>query len=113
MSFKEDLNELATEYLKSYDESEDVKVSPMLLDFVIEKYKQHRNFPSTFTEEKIDSDMRSHISTIAMAVVDIYMKSGAEGEKAHTENGVVRTYENAYISNSVFNDVLPYVKVLG
>ena len=56
--------------------------------------------------------MRNHLSTMAMAVVDIFMKSGAEGETSHSENGINRAYENAYISNSVFNDVLPYVKVL-
>lgn len=112
MSIREDLTNLATEYLKGYDDSEDVTLPPMLVDFVIERYKQHRNFPDTFTDEKIEQDIKNHESTIAMAIVDIYLKAGAEGEVSHSENGVARTYQNAYISNQVFADVLPYVKVL-
>lgn len=112
MSFKEDVKALATEYLNSYDEVEDANPSSMLVDFVIEKYKQHRNFPNTFNDEKIEEDMIVHKSTIAMAIVDIYMKAGAEGEVSHSENGVARTYQNAYLSRDVFGDVLPFVKVL-
>ena len=49
---------------------------------------------------------------MAMAVVDIFVKSGAEGQTSHSENGVNRVYENAYISESVFKDVFPYVNIL-
>lgn len=112
MSMKEELSRKATEYFNGIEELKWVVPSDMLIEFALEKYKQHRNFPSNFTEDKIDEDIKSHLSTIAMAVVDLQMKVGAEGEKSHSENGVSRTYENAYISTSVFNDVLPYVKVL-
>lgn len=108
----EELTAKAEQYFNSIPELEGQKPSAMLVDFVIEKFHQHRNYPSSFSEVQVDTDMRKHISTMAMAVVDIYAKSGAEGQTAHSENGVSRTYENAYISSSVFNDVLPFVKSL-
>ena len=64
---------------------------------------------SKASDEKIEKDIEKHISTIAMAVVDLKMKEGAEGETSHSENSTSRTYENAYISSSIFKDVLPYV----
>lgn len=112
MDIREELEKRATEYFQSIDELKGQVPSKLLIDFVIEKYRQHRNFPNSFDDKKITADMENHIGTMAMAVVDLYMKSGAEGETSHTENSVSRTYENAYISSSVFNDILPFVKVL-
>lgn len=109
---RDELLEKSTEYFQAFPDLKGESPSPFLVDFVIEKYIQHRNFPSNFTDEKIKADMRNHLSTMAMAVVDIFLKAGAEGEINHSENSVSRTYENAYISASVFNDVLPYVRVI-
>lgn len=111
MNIREELSAKVSEYINGIDELKGKVPSMLLIDFVIEKYKQHRNFPSTFNAKKIEDDMTEHLSTMAMAVVDIFMKVGAEGEKNHSENGINRTYENAYISLSVFNDVLPFVRV--
>lgn len=112
MKISDELADKATAYFNSIPELNGQTPSQLLIDFVIEKYKQHRNYPSSFDEDRINADMKAHVSTMAMAVVDIFMKSGAEGEKSHSENGIVRTYENAYISSSVFNDVLPFVKII-
>lgn len=112
MTFREELTQLATEYFESIDELKGEVPPKMLVDFVLEKYKQHRNYPTTFTDEMIEQDMREHKSTMAMAVVDIFVKSGAEGETSHSDSGISRHYENAYISKSIFNDVLPFVKAL-
>lgn len=109
MAISEELTQKATEYFNSIPELAGQTPSPLLVDFVIEKYTQRRHYPHTFTEEKISSDMQSHLSTMAMAVVDIFVKSGAEGETSHSENGINRSYENAYISSSVFNDICPYI----
>ena len=35
-------------------------------------------------------------------------KRGAEGEVAHSENGIARTYENADVPESMLSDVVPY-----
>lgn len=39
-------------------------------------------------------------------------KRGAEGETAHSENGVNRTYENADVPESLMREVIPHVEVL-
>lgn len=46
--------------------------------------------------------------------VAVYLlnKRGAEGETSHNENGIVRTYENADIPNSMFKSVIPEAGVL-
>ena len=108
----EELKQKATDYFNTIPELEGQVPSELLIDFVIEKYKEHRSYPSSFTDEKIENDMRNHMSTMAMAVVDIFVKSGAEGETSHSENGINRIYENAYISESIFKDVFPYVNIL-
>ena len=111
MAITDELVSKATEYLAESDFGGQVP-SVMLVEFVIEKFKQHRNYPESFTENKIEKDMHMYLSTLAMAVVDIMAKVGAEGELSHSENGISRSYENAYISNSIFKDVLPFVKIL-
>ena len=39
-------------------------------------------------------------------------KRGAEGQTAHSENGISRTYENADVPESLMREVIPYVEVL-
>lgn len=109
--FKDELAITIGEYLNSSSDLEGQIPSKMLIDFVIEKYKQRRNYPPSFKEEMIEEDLFNHKTTIAMAVIDMFSKLGAEGEKSHSENGVTRNYENAYISTSIFIDVLPYVNI--
>lgn len=40
-------------------------------------------------------------------------KRGAEGETAHSENGVSRNYENADIPRSLLRRIVPYAGVIG
>lgn len=45
-----------------------------------------------------------------MIAVELYSKRGAEGQKAHTENSIQRTYENGSgISNSLLKQIIPHV----
>lgn len=39
-------------------------------------------------------------------------KRGAEGETAHSENGISRTYENADVPDSMLSEVLPHCEVI-
>ena len=39
-------------------------------------------------------------------------KRGAEGEKAHSENGVSRTYSNTDIPQELLNEITPFARVL-
>lgn len=111
MEFREELTQRATEYFNSIEELKGLVPSPILVDFAIEKYKKHRNLSAKFKDEVADRDMRNNMATIAMAIVDLQLKVGAEGETSHSDSGVSRQYENAYISNSIFKDILPLVTV--
>lgn len=42
--------------------------------------------------------------------MDIYSKIGAEGQKAHTENSISRTWESSWISESLLQEVTPLAK---
>lgn len=57
--------------------------------------------PSVYVQNEID--------------ITIYLinKRGAEGEKAHSENGVSRTYESGGVPESLLANITPYVKILG
>ena len=39
--------------------------------------------------------------------LDLYNKQGAEGETAHNENGINRTYESSWISEQLLNEINP------
>ena len=41
--------------------------------------------------------------------VELFSKMGAEGQKAHVENGVSRTYEAADVSPSLLRHIIPIV----
>lgn len=110
--FKVELMNKAIEYCNGIDELDGKEPPLMLIDFVIEKFRQHRNYPNFFTDDAILDDMKRFKSTMAIAVVDLFLKQGSEGEKSHSDSGVQMVYENAYLSHSVFADVLPFVKVI-
>lgn len=44
--------------------------------------------------------------------VELYAKIGVEGQTAHTENGVSRTYENANVSESLLREITPKVGIV-
>lgn len=44
--------------------------------------------------------------------VDIYNKLGAEGQLAHSENGISRTFEGAWVSPQLLCEVVPYAGVI-
>lgn len=41
----------------------------------------------------------------------LYLRRGSEGEVAHSENGIARTYENADIPYSMISEIKPMVGV--
>lgn len=114
MAFRDDLIELVIEYLEDDETLSDFKPSRLLIDFTIDKFKAYRNYPKHFTDDDISKDLENHKNVIAMAIMDLASKSGAEGQTADSENGKQRTYENAYISSSVFKNIkrFNFVKVL-
>lgn len=63
-----------------------------------------RKYPSDYTEEQIEADVGNYYSSIRNIALYDYNMVGAEGQTAHGENGVSRTYVDR---NKLFGGILP------
>lgn len=83
-----------------------------IVDFVVEYAINESHFPTDYTDEQISTRLSRCVNAMAMACIEVYSRIDAEGEKAHNENSVSRTYDGAWISTRL-HDVLPnFVGVL-
>lgn len=106
------INEKATSY---WNESADEKIDSFpesIVDFVVEYAISYCHFPASYSRDDIADVLDSHKSKLAMACVDVYAKAGIEGEKNHSENGITRSYENAWISNGLLCTLPNYVNYI-
>lgn len=51
-------------------------------------------------------------SIVMEIAIYIYDKEGAEGETAHNENGIGRTYESGSIPQSILDRITPHFKLI-
>ena len=88
------------------------KVSDVELEDILESAKAvilSRRFP--FGEQPTEIEDRYKDLQIRIAV-EMYNKRGAEGETAHSENGVNRTYASANVSEDLLKEITPKVGVV-
>ena len=71
-----------------------------------------RRFPFGYDEETTVLPSAYDDLKIRIAM-DLFNKIGAEGQLSHSENGVQRTYESSWISESLLREVTPRVGVSG
>ncbi len=64
-------------------------------------------YPFDSTKTEVPARYQSTLMEIAVYLVN---KHGAEGEKAHNENGVNITYDSASVPDSMLNNVVPFAK---
>ena len=62
------------------------------------------NYPEDIEERYKDLQIR--------IAVEMFAKRGAEGETAHSENGVSRTYASANVSEDLLREITPKVSVV-
>lgn len=77
-----------------------------IVDFVVEYAINESHFPTDYTNEQIATRLGRCVNAMAMACIEVYSRVGGEGEKAHSENAINRTYDGAWISTRL-HDVLP------
>ena len=65
----------------------------------------NRRYPSGYSDKTEVPVKYEHIQL--QACVQLFNKKGAEGQSAHSENGISRTYESGDISYSLLSQVLP------
>ena len=72
----------------------------------------HRAYP--FLTSYVLAEVPDRYATLQVQIAnELYLHRGAEGEKDHTENGIKRTYENGYVSDSLLKKIVPYTRVIG
>jgi hypothetical protein len=68
-----------------------------------------RRFPFSEWPDEIEDRYKDQQIRIA---VEMFNKRGAEGETAHSENGVSRSYSSASVSEELLREITPKVGVV-
>lgn len=68
-----------------------------------------RRFPYGNWPEEIEPRYRDLQVRIAL---DLYNRIGAEGQTAHSENGISRTWDSSWISEELLSEVVPLCGVV-
>ena len=101
-----------------YDTTSDVVVfdKPQdnpLIEQLIKQAKQDivamRNYPSTYTQERIEADLKNYEAVIVNLVVYDMSQAGEEFMSSFSENGVSRNWRKR---SELFVGVYPFAKVL-
>ena len=82
-------------------------VNDVELEDILESAKAvilSRRFP--FGEQPTEIEDRYKDLQIRIAV-EMFNKKGAEGETAHSENGISRTYQSANVSEDLLKEITP------
>ena len=88
------------------------KVNDSELEDILESAKAvilSRRFPFGEQPEEIENKYNDLQIRIA---VEMFNKRGAEGEIAHSENGVSRSYSSASVSEELLREITPKVGVV-
>lgn len=95
-------NDLST-YLA--DDPETFEMITLSVRRAIRSFKKKRNYPSSYTEEKINGDLEECYDCIFDLALYFLVKQGAEFQGSHSENSVNRNWESEteiYINHGVF-----------
>ena len=88
------------------------KVDDLELENILESAKAvilSRRFPFGEQPEEIEAKYKDLQIRIA---VEMFNKRGAEGETAHSENGVSRSYASANVSEDLLKEITPKAGVV-
>lgn len=96
--------ELFTQLIKP--ETVEPAVAEALLSAAGETVK-NRMYPFGYDDSVVIPRRYEHVQ--AKIAVEMYTKMGAEGELTHTVGDVQRVYESGDVSQSLLNQIIPYV----
>ncbi len=92
-----------------FDQKEDNPLLEQLIKQVTNEVMNRRMYPSNYTQEQIDEDIKKFESTIVNAVVYDRSQAGESFMQSYSENGVSRTWKDR---DKLFGEVYPFVKIL-
>lgn len=101
------MKERIAELRKQIPEEDDDKLSDLLETAKAIIFA--RRFPFGNAPDDVEPMYRNLQMRIA---VDLYNKQGAEGETAHSENGVNRTYQSSWVSKDLLDEIVPKAGIL-
>lgn len=99
----EQLIEDLTNYLE--DDEETARMIPLSAKRAIRSFKIKRNYPSSYSDEKINSDMEKCYDCIFDLALFFLVKQGAEFQGSHSESSVNRSWDSEteiYVNHGVF-----------
>ena len=83
--------------------------NPDLSDEVLQFYLD--NAKEIICDLRNSLEIESKYSTIQIKMaIEMFNKRGAEGQLAHSENGIARTYESAEISKTLLGQITPVAR---
>lgn len=92
------------------EESFKQEILAVKVKLAVKEVMSKRNYKaSTYTDKQILDDLYNYYATISNIARYDYNQLGAEGESAHSENGVSRTYVNR---DELFKGVHAFVGVI-
>ena len=92
-----------------FDQKEDNPLLEQLIKQVTNEVMNRRMYPSNYTHEQIDEDIKKFESTIVNVVVYDRSQAGESFMQSYSENGVSRTWKDR---DKLFGEVYPFVKIL-
>ena len=100
------MDEQLIEDLTNYLE-DDVETARVILSVnrAIRSFKKKRNYPSSYSDEKINSDMENCYDCIFDLALFFLLKQGAEFQGSHSESSVSRSWDSEteiYVNHGVF-----------
>ena len=92
-----------------FDRKEENPKIQQLIDQATQEVINRREYPESYTQERIDEDMKKYEGVIANLTVYDYSQAGEAFMASYSENGVSRTWKDR---ESLFACVLPFVRFL-
>nr|DAV18962.1 MAG TPA: hypothetical protein [Bacteriophage sp.] len=92
-----------------FDEPQDNPLIEQLIKQAKQDIVAMRNYPSTYTTERIEADLKNYEAVIANLVVYDMSQAGEEFMSSFSENGVSRNWRKR---SELFVCVYPFAKVL-
>lgn len=92
-----------------FDEKECNPLIEQLLEQARKEIIRRRNYPKTYTQERIDSDVKNYEDIMVDLAVYNRSQAGEAYMASLSENGVNRTWRNP---ESLFVGVFPFVKAM-
>ena len=92
-----------------FDEKECNPLIEQLLEQARKEIIRRRNYPKTYTQERIDSDVKNYEDIMVDLAVYNRSQAGEAYMASYSENGVSRTWKDR---ESLFAGVFPFVKAM-